>query len=293
MAVTSEVGPAQRKFIEESMRAPLLTRERERELAQAWRDRRDEAALHELIAAYRRLVISKAVRYRRYGLPLADLVQEGLIGLMEAAIRFDPDRDVRFSTYAAWWVRSSIQDFILRNWSIVHSGRTGRYKSLFFSVGRLRAQVGLGEEEPLRPETRHALAQALDVSPERVEELAARLTAADRSLDARISDTGEDAWLDRLADPSPSPEEVVLDKRDGEIRSRWLAAALAELPERERRIIRDRRLSDEPLTLKELGKDLGVSQERVRQIENRALARLRGLLARHARGAGFVPARTA
>jgi RNA polymerase sigma-32 factor len=257
------------------MKEPLLTRDHEFELAHRWRGAGDTAALHELVRAYTRLVVSIAARFRHYGLPVGDLVQEGNVGLMQSAARFEPDRGVRFSTYAAWWIRSAMQDYVLRNWSIVRTGTTAAQKSLFFNLRRLRARIEESSGAPLTDAGRQKIADELHVDLAEVELMDMRLGAADQSLNAPIGDSSEDDWQDFLPDRRPNPEEVVTSTRDGEIRSRWLAEAMGELSSRERAIIRQRRLREEGATLEELGRELGVSKERVRQLEHRALAKLR------------------
>jgi RNA polymerase sigma-32 factor len=264
-----------REFIRESMSTALLSRERELWLARRWREKGDEAALHELVMAYMRLVISTAAKFRNYGLPMSDLVQEGAAGLMQAAARFEPEREVRFSTYAAWWIRSAMQDYILRNWSVVRTGTTAAQKALFFNLRRLRAKIGDGSGGPLDEAGRAFVASELSVNTEEVEAMEMRLAGGDQSLNATISPTGEDEWQDFLADDRPSPEETVMFARDSRTRSIWLAQALAELTDREQIIIKERRLRDEVRTLEELGRDLGISKERVRQIEHRALEKLK------------------
>jgi len=262
-------------FIKASMRTPLLSRDREFELARRWRAGGDTAALHELVRAYTRLVIATAGRFRSYGLPIGDLVQEGNVGLMQAAARFEPARDVRFSTYAAWWIRSAMQDYVLRNWSIVRTGTTAAQKSLFFNLRRLRARIEESSGAPLTDAGRRKIASELHVELAEVELMDMRLGAADQSLNAPVGDSSEDDWQDFLPDRRPNPEEVVTSTRDSEIRSRWLAEAMGELSSRERAIIRQRRLREEGATLEELGRELGVSKERVRQLEHRALVKLR------------------
>jgi RNA polymerase sigma-32 factor len=264
-----------REFIRESMSTALLSRERELWLARLWREAGDEAALHELVMAYMRLVISTAARFRNYGLPMSDLVQEGATGLMQAAARFEPEREVRFSTYAAWWIRSAMQDYILRNWSVVRTGTTAAQKALFFNLRRLRAKIGDGAGGPLDEAGRAFIASELSVHTDEVEAMEMRLAGGDQSLNATISPTGEDEWQDFLADERPTPEETVMFARDSRTRSIWLAQALAELTDREQIIIKERRLRDDARTLEELGRDLGISKERVRQIEHRALEKLK------------------
>jgi RNA polymerase sigma-32 factor len=262
-------------FIKASMKAPLLSRGREFDLARRWRERGETAALHELVKAYTRLVISTAGRFRSYGLPMGDLVQEGNVGLMQAAARFEPHRDVRFSTYAAWWIRSAMQDYVLRNWSIVRTGTTAAQKSLFFNLRRLRARIEEKSGAALSEAGRRSIAVALGVPIGDVEIMDMRLSAADQSLNAPMNGAGNEDWQDFLPDRGPTPEEMVIGLRDGATRSRWLAEALDELSQRERRIIDERRLREDGATLEELGRVLGVSKERVRQLEHRALGKLR------------------
>jgi RNA polymerase sigma-32 factor len=269
-------------FIRSSMQAPLLSRDHEFELARRWREKLDEAALHELILSYTRLVIATAGRFRNYGLPIGDLVQEGNVGLLQAAARFEPERDVRFSTYAAWWIRSAMQDYILRNWSIVRTGTTAAQKTLFFNFRRLRARIEKVSGGEMTPEGRASIAEALDVSLAEVEAMEARLSGADQSLNAPVGEEGEEEWQNNLADTRPGPEEVVIGLRDAATRSRWLNEALSELTQRERTIIDQRRLREEGATLEELGRELGVSKERVRQLEHRALQKLKQSMLRRA-----------
>jgi len=263
------------------MRAPLLSQEHEQNLARRWREAQDERALHELTTAYMRLVISMAARFRNYGLPMADLVQEGNIGLMQAAARFEPEREVRFSTYAAWWIRSSIQDYILRNWSIVRTGTTAAQKSLFFNLRRLRAMIADLGDQALSAENRSFVATKLGVPEADVDAMAARLSQPDRSLNAPLTEGGEADWHALLADDRATPEERVMAARDGETRSSIVREALKVLSPRELTIISERRLvEEEGATLESLGRKLGISKERVRQIEHQALKKLKAALTR-------------
>lgn len=263
------------RFIRQSMKQPLLTRELEMELGRRWRDDGDEDALHELVSCYTRLVISMASRFRNYGLPMGDLVQEGNVGLMQAAARFEPERDVRFSTYASWWIRSAMQDYVLRNWSIVRTGTTAAQKSLFFNLRRLRAKIADASATQLTPEQRQTIAEELRVNVGDVEQMESRLSASDQSLNAQVGEEGDEEWMGFLPDEGPSPEEVVTGLKDAESRSRWLREAIGELSEREQTIIHRRRLVEDGATLEELGKVLGVSKERVRQLEHRAMQKLK------------------
>lgn len=268
------------EYIKTSMKEPLLERSDELELARRWREEEDEVALHKLVRSYMRLVVSTAGRFRNYGLPMGDLVQEGNVGLMQAAARFEPERGVRFSTYATWWIRSAMQDYVLRNWSIVRTGTTAAQKSLFFNLRRLRARIEDASGARLGDEGREKIAIQLNVNIAEVESMEIRLGAHDQSLNAPLTETSEDDWQDFLPDEGPNPEDVAIGMRDGETRSRWLADALSELSPREQTIIRQRRLSDEGATLEELGRELGVSKERVRQLESRALTKLRDSISR-------------
>ena len=269
---------ADNRYIMKTMQTPLLEREAEFELAVRWRDNDDTAAMHELVTAYARLVVSAASKYRHYGLPTGDLIQEGNIGLMQAAKRFDPNRGFRFSTYAAWWIRASIQDHILRNWSIVRTGTTAAHKSLFFKLRRLRARIGEADGGPLSEEGRQKIAETIGVTVTDVVTMEQRLSGADMSLNAAVNADSENEAQDFLADTRPNPEQVVIELHDREVLSKWLSDALNELSARERLIILKRRLNEEGATLEHLGRILGVSKERVRQLEHRALKKLQKTL---------------
>jgi len=267
-------------FIRSSMRARMLERDHELALARRWRETGDQTALHALITAYTRLVVSAASRFRHYGLPLGDLIQEGNLGLMQAAQRFEPAREVRFSTYATWWIRSQIQDYILRNWSIVRTGTTVSQKALFFQLRRLRARLGTGPDGLLTGAGAERIAALLQVTPEDVRRMERRLGGPDQSLNGTVGESGETELQDLMADTRPNPEESTFAHHDRRRLLALLADALAELDPRERRIIARRRLREEGDTLEALGAVLGVSKERVRQIEQRALDKLRQSLER-------------
>jgi RNA polymerase sigma-32 factor len=272
-----------RQLVKAAMEAPFLERAEEKALAVAWKERGDRAALHKMTSAHMRLVIALAARFRHYGLPLADLVQEGHVGLLEAAARFAPERDVRFSTYATWWIRASIQDYVLRNWSIVRGGTSSSQKSLFFNLRRLRARLARDPQGGAAGDVIQTIASAMGVRRADVELMNSRLAGSDVSLNAQLHDAdapGAAERMDFLVDDRPLPDEVVEETLDANRRSRWLADALAVLSERELRIVRERRLNEEVVTLESLGARLGISKERVRQIEGRALGKLRRALAR-------------
>lgn len=274
---TDSVGTVARS----ARQAPMLDAAREAELARRWRDQGDLNALHQLTGAYLRLVIAIAARYRSYGLAMGDLIQEGSVGLMQAAARFDPDRGVRFSTYATWWIKAAVQQFVLRNWSIVRTGTTSAQKALFFNLRRLRRLIE-PEHGALSAAGRAQVAETLGVPVADVADMEMRLGSADRSLNAPIGLDTEDSqdWQDRLADDRPTPDAIFEQESDTARRSAWLHRALQTLQPRERQIISERRLDDDGATLEEMGRRLGVSKERARQIEAAALAKLKAALTR-------------
>jgi RNA polymerase sigma-32 factor len=264
-------------MIQAAMRAPYLERQEEHDLAVRWKEDHDQQALHRITTAHMRLVISMAAKFRHFGLSMSDLIQEGHVGLLEAAARFEPARDVRFSTYATWWIRASIQDYILRNWSIVRGGTSSAQKALFFNLRRLRARLAQGSETLSSAAVYREIAAALGVAEADVAMMDSRLSGPDASLNAPLTDEGGGASdrQDFLVSDAPLPDEVVGETIDLERRSGWLNTALGALNERELKIIRERRLRDEGATLESLGTCLGISKERVRQIENRALEKLK------------------
>jgi RNA polymerase sigma-32 factor len=261
--------------------APFLDRDEEHALAVRWHRRRDEQALHRLTRAHMRLVIAMSVRFRHYGLPISDLIQEGHIGLLQAATRFDPQRDVRFSTYATWWIRAAIQDFILRNWSIVRGGTSSAQKALFFNLRRLRARLSV-EASGGTAAVFDQIAKTLGVRRSDVELMDARFSSPDLSLNAAVSEHDSNAvpvqHIDLLPDEAPLPDELAQDAIDADRRIIWLEDALKDLNPRELAILRHRRLTEEADTLEALGTRFGISKERVRQIESRALEKLRRAL---------------
>ncbi len=266
-----------------AMRAELLDAETELRLAYAWRDNRDEEALHRLVTAYMRLAISMAAKFKRYGAPMNDLIQEAGLGLMKAADKFDPDRGVRFSTYAIWWIKASIQDYVMRNWSMVRTGSTSSQKSLFFNMRRVQARLereAMAAGETLdREQLRQRIATEVGVPLHDVEMMEGRLAGSDFSLNAAQS-TDEDGreWIDALEDDSAQAAEVVEEQRDTETLRDWLVGAMQALNERERFIIRERKLLETPRTLESLGTELGLSKERVRQLEAAAFGKMRKAL---------------
>ncbi|MEL6644402.1 MAG: RNA polymerase factor sigma-32 [Pseudomonadota bacterium] len=263
-----------------AMQAELLDAETELKLAYAWRDERDEEALHRLITAYMRLAISMAAKFKRYGAPMNDLIQEASLGLMKAADKFDPDRGVRFSTYAVWWIKASIQDYVMRNWSMVRTGSTSSQKSLFFNMRRVQARlereaVARGEKLDSH-QLRHLIAREVGVPLHDVEMMEGRLAGSDFSLNATQStdDEGRE-WIDALEDDGIIASEQVEHDKDTDTLREWLVTAMTALNDRERFIVRERKLRDDPRTLESLGDELGLSKERVRQLEAAAFGKMR------------------
>ncbi|TIU80283.1 MAG: RNA polymerase factor sigma-32 [Mesorhizobium sp.] len=266
-------------MVRAAMKAPYLERDEEHLLAIRWREKKDQDALHLITVAHMRLVISMASKFRHYGLPLGDLIQEGHVGLLEAAARFEPAREVRFSTYATWWIRASMQDYILRNWSIVRGGTSSAQKALFFNLRRLRARLANGAEPLSNASLYREVSAALGVPEADVAMMDSRLSAPDSSLNTPLADeNGAAERMDFLVSEDPLPDEVVGETIDVERRAVWLKSALGALNARELRIIEERRLSDDGATLESLGEALGISKERVRQIEARAMEKLRAAL---------------
>ena len=282
-------GFSDQAFSQAAMRAELLDASTERALAYAWRDRRDEAALHRLITAYMRLAISMAARFRRYGAPMNDLIQEASVGLMKAAEKFDPDRGVRFSTYAVWWIKASIQDYVMRNWSIVRTGSTSAQKSQFFNLRRVQAtlerKANASGEALDQHQLRQMIAREVGVPLHDVEIMQGRLSGGDFSLNSVQSaqsdqSTGRE-WIDTLRDDGAQAAEIVESGHDRRVLRDWLAAAMARLNPREQLIVRERKVRAQPRTLESLGRELGLSKERVRQLEAAALGKMRATLSAH------------
>ena len=263
-----------------AMQAELLDAETELKLAYAWRDERDEEALHRLITAYMRLAVSMAAKFKRYGAPMNDLIQEAGLGLMKAADKFDPDRGVRFSTYAVWWIKASIQDYVMRNWSLVRTGSTSSQKSLFFNLRRVQARLereAAASGQALdRQKMREKIAKEVGVPLHDVEMMEGRLSGSDFSLNAtQSSDEEGREWIETLEDEDARQPHEVEHAKDIDTLREWLVAAMSALNERERFIVRERKLTDAPRTLESLGIELGLSKERVRQLEAAAFQKMR------------------
>ncbi|MEL7000856.1 MAG: RNA polymerase factor sigma-32 [Pseudomonadota bacterium] len=278
-------GESSSKMTRAAMSAELLDADTERDLAVRWRDHGDDRALHRLVTAYMRLAISMAAKYRRYGATMPDLIQEANIGLMKAASKFDPDRGVRFSTYAVWWIKASIQDYVMRNWSMVRTGSTSSQKSLFFNMRRVRAQIerehaALGSEID-NAEIRSEIAEELGVPLRDVEMMEARLSGSDFSLNAQQSGEEGREWVETIEDEGPQADEIVTHRTDNARARTWLTDAFDALTDRERKIIAARKLSDSPETLESLGQQFKLSKERIRQLEDQALRKMRKRLERN------------
>jgi len=262
------------RYLEEIRRFPMLEPDEEYMLAKRWQEHADAEAAQKLVTSHLRLVARIAMGYRGYGLPISEVISEGNVGLMQAVKRFDPDRGFRLATYAMWWIRASIQEYILRSWSLVKMGTTAAQKKLFFNLRRAKGQLQALEEGDLRPDQVKAIAKRLGVPEEDVISMNRRL-AGDASLNAPVRadlDSGE--WQDWLVDDSPDQEEQLVERDEMEHRRAFLESALTTLNDRERRIFEARRLSDEPATLEDLSTEFGVSRERIRQIEVRAFEKV-------------------
>jgi RNA polymerase sigma-32 factor len=262
------------RYMQEIRQYPMLAHEEEERLARAWRDNADDKAAHTLVKSHLRLVAKIAMGYRGYGLPVSELISEGNVGMMQAVKRFDPDRGFRLSTYAMWWIRAAIQEYILHSWSLVKMGTTAAQKKLFFNLRRLKGQMQAIEEGDLKPEHVERIAHLLDVPEQDVVNMNRRLSSPDNSLNAPIKLDGEGEWQDWLVDDAESQETVLADREELTGRKALLANAMKTLTDRERHIMAERRLKDNPTTLEDLSQAYNISRERVRQIEVRAFEKL-------------------
>ena len=266
-------------YFREVWKFPILAKDEEFMLATRWRDHGDTDAAHQLVTSHLRLVAKMAMKFRGYGLPVADLVSEGNIGLMKAVKKFEPERGFRLSTYAMWWIRASITEYVLRSWSMVKLGTVAAQKKLFFSLRRTKNKLNILDSGELAPEQTALLADALNVSEKDVGDMNRRLMARDASLNAPLTQDGEGMeFQDTLVDSNPSPEQVTVEGQELSFRQDLLMAALSELSDRERDIMIERRLSDSPMTLEQLGERYDISRERVRQLEVRAFEKIQKLV---------------
>jgi RNA polymerase sigma-32 factor len=262
------------RYLQEIRKFPMLSPEEELALSHAWRDNEDMEAAHKLVTSHLRLVAKIAMGYRGYGLPVGELISEGNVGMMQAVKRFDPDRGFRLATYAMWWIRAAIQEYILHSWSLVKMGTTAAQKKLFFNLRRLKGQMQAIEDGDLKPEQVTKIATTLGVPEQDVVSMNRRLAAADHSLNAPVRADGEGEWQDWLVDESESQESELAEREELTGRRALLGGALKTLNDRERHILIERRLKDNPTTLEELSQQYNISRERVRQIEVRAFEKL-------------------
>ena len=262
------------RYLQEIRTFPMLEPDQEYMLAKRWREHDDTEAAHQLVTSHLRLVAKIAMGYRGYGLPIGELIAEGNIGMMQAVKRFEPDRGFRLATYAMWWIRAAIQEYILHSWSLVKMGTTAAQKKLFFNLRKLKGQLQAIEEGDLSPENVKKIATELSVSEEDVVNMNRRLAAPDHSLNAPLKIDGDGEWQDWLVDESDSQEIVLAEQQELSKRRKLLTHAMKSLNARERHILTERRLKDEPTTLEDLSKEYGISRERVRQIEVRAFEKL-------------------
>ncbi|MCG7394794.1 RNA polymerase sigma factor RpoH [Microvirga sp. ACRRW] len=263
------------RYLDEIRRFPMLEPHEEFMLAKSWREHGDREAAHKLVTSHLRLVAKIAMGYRGYGLPIGEVVSEGNVGLMQAVKRFEPDKGFRLATYAMWWIKAAIQEYILRSWSLVKMGTTANQKKLFFNLRKAKGRISALDEGDLRPDQVKQIATQLGVTEQDVVDMNRRL-GGDASLNAPLRDEGEGGgeWQDWLVDKSESQEQILVEEEEGQNRLTALRTALSVLNPRERRIFEARRLSDDPITLEELSTEFGVSRERVRQIEVRAFEKI-------------------
>jgi RNA polymerase sigma-32 factor len=276
MALDIEISPERNlsRYLQAIRKYPMLSPEEEFTLACNWRDCQDTEAAHKLVTSHLRLVAKIAMGYRGYGLPLGELISEGNLGMMQAVKRFDPDRGFRLATYAMWWIRAAMQEYILHSWSLVKMGTTAAQKKLFFNLRKLKGQMQAIDDGDMSPEHVTTIADRLRVSEEEVVNMNRRLASADHSLNAPMRKDGEGEWQDWLVDDSESQESILAEREELTDRRKLLAGAMKTLTDRERHILNERRLKDTPATLEHLSKQYGISRERVRQIEVRAFEKI-------------------
>ncbi len=263
-----------RRYLQDIAKFPVLEQKEEYELSKRWHDHGDMSAAHRLVTSHLRLVAKIAFRYRGYGLPMGELIAEGNIGMMQAVKRFEPDKGFRLSTYAMWWIRAAIQEYILRSWSMVKIGSSAAQKRLFFNLRKIKSKIGAISERGLSDEQVGNIAEMLDVSKEDVVDMDQRMSGSDVYLNSAISEDGDGEKIDLLVEPSASHETVMVEREELKGRQLLLSNAMAKLSDRERDIIQRRRLKDEPDTLEDLSQAYNISRERVRQIEVRAMEKL-------------------
>jgi RNA polymerase sigma-32 factor len=276
--IAGESGLA--RYLQEIKRFPMLEPQEEYMLAKRWREHGDREAAHKLVTSHLRLVAKIAMGYRGYGLPIGEVISEGNVGLMQAVKRFEPDKGFKLATYAMWWIRASIQEYILRSWSLVKMGTTASQKKLFFNLRKAKSRISALDDGDLRDDQVETISRRLGVAKQDVVEMNRRL-GGDASLNAPLREDGEGEWQDWLVDESPDQESRLADREESDVRMAALRSALSVLNPRERRIFEARRLADEPITLEELSTEFGVSRERVRQIEVRAFEKVQKAVKSH------------
>jgi RNA polymerase sigma-32 factor len=278
------------RYMQEIRKFPLLEPEEEYMLAKRWVDHQDTEAAHRMVTSHLRLAAKIAMGYRGYGLPQAEVISEANVGLMQAVKRFDPEKGFRLATYAMWWIRASIQEYILRSWSLVKLGTTSAQKKLFFNLRKAKAKVGALEEGDLRPENVAQIAKDLSVTEEEVIDMNRRLSGSDASLNATVGSDGDSAtqWQDWLEDEDSDQAEAYEEKDELDARRALLVQAMSVLNDREKDVLMQRRLSEDPVTLEDLSESYGVSRERIRQIEVRAFEKLQAKMRELAKGKGMV-----
>ena len=279
------------RYLSEIKKFPVLTGEQEYMLAKRYAEHEDPEAAAQLVTSHLRLVAKIAMGYRGYGLPVSDLISEGNVGLMQGVKKFEPDRGFRLATYAMWWIRASIQEFILRSWSLVKMGTTAAQKKLFFNLRRMKAKLDAFEDGDLRPEDVAKIATDLGVTEDEVISMNRRMAmGGDTSLNVPMREDSESQWMDWLADEEPLQDERVAETQEADVRHEMLVEAMDDLNDREKHILTERRLTDDPKTLEELSQVYGVSRERVRQIEVRAFEKLQKAMMRLAGEKRLLPA---
>lgn len=285
VALSPEQGLS--RYLSEIRKFPMLEKNEEFMLARRWRDHEDPEAAEKMVTSHLRLVAKIAMGYRGYGLPMAEVISEGNVGLMQAVKKFDPDKGFRLATYAMWWIRAAIQEYILRSWSLVKLGTTAAQKKLFFNLRRLKGEMKALDDGDLKPEQARLIAEKLNVTEDEVYSMNGRMSGSDASLNVPMGQDGDMEWQDWLADDEPGTAETYANRQELDARMELLSRAMEDLSERERHILSERRLADEPRTLEELSEHYNVSRERIRQIEVRAFEKLQKAMKRMAKEQGL------
>lgn len=276
------------KYLSEIRKFPMLEKENEFMLARSWRDKEDSAAAEKMVTSHLRLVAKIAMGYRGYGLPMVEVISEGNVGLMQAVKKFDPEKGFRLATYAMWWIRAAIQEYILRSWSLVKLGTTAAQKKLFFNLRRIKGEIKALEDTALTPDQVTEIATRLNVTEAEVRSMNGRMSGSDASLNTPVGQDGDAEWQDWLADEEPNQATQFAEKQEFNVRMELLTEAMQELNEREQDILTQRRLSDSPITLEDLSQQYGVSRERIRQIEVRAFEKLQKSMTELAKDKGLL-----